>query len=204
MMSTCKHLLSVLILGLVAGLLSAPAAAETPEAFMQRYVEAVREDGVGVTADFVHPEEAERFRAMLAPVFGAMPRTEANALAKMLFGGKADAGTVAAMPADRFMRSFLRFVEKQATTGLPGKGGIRITDFVPLGSVQEGEVHHFVARGTVEAGGLTLTKLEVVSIRPHGNGWGMLLSGEVDGMAEAIKATMASGAGAKGPQDGGR
>lgn len=169
---------------------SVPAAAgESPEAFMQRYVDAIRSDGVSAAADFVHPDEAERFRAMLAPLFAAMPEPQADAMAQTFFGGKADAAKVAAMPAGDFMRAFLRFVEQQAMGAGPGKGGIEIRQFDMLGSVPEGDVRHFVTRGTVAAGPITMTKMEVVSIRPDGDGWGMLLSGELDGMAQAIKAS---------------
>lgn len=194
----------LLLLALLAPCPAVPAAEtpETPEAFMQRYAEAIRTEGVGVTVEFVHPDDVARFHAMLSPLFETLPKAQADAMAKSLFGGKTDAAAVAAMPADRFMRGFLRFVEAQAMGGAVGKGGITVREFVLLGSVPEGEVHHFVTRGTVEAAGITMTRLEVVSVKPDGDGWGMLLSGELDGIAQAIKATVGSRPGpGKVPQD---
>ena len=188
MSSMFKRLLSCA--ALVAAAAFAPAAAgESAEAFMQRYAEAIGKDGVSATADFIHPQEAERFRAMLAPLFTAMPDSQGDALARTFFGDKADAAKVAAMPANAFMRALLRFVEQQAAGAGLGKGRIEVRQFDLLGSVLEDEVHHFVTRGTVAAGPITMTTLEVVSIRPDGDGWGMLLSGELDGMEQAIKAS---------------
>ena len=169
--------LSLALLGLAGR-----ASAETPEEVETRYIDAIRTSGMKSAPDFIHPDELERFKAMLAPVLG-----DETAVAKNLrtgfFGPAATSESIRSMPAKDFMRAFMAIAEGQM------KGmNITVGRSEILGSVKEGEVVHLVTRNSVGAGPLQLTQLEVVSLKPYQNTWGILLSGKLEGMAQAIKA----------------
>jgi hypothetical protein len=161
-------------------------AAESPEQVERQYVEAVRSKGLTAVPEFIHPDELSRFREMLLPVL----RGE-SALAKNLraafFGPSATAESVEAMNPEEFMRGFMSFAQGQmkAMNVTIGKSDV-------LGSVKEGELVHLVTRNTAGAGALQLTQLEVVSLKLYQNTWRLLLSGKLEGMAQALKAQAAA------------
>ncbi|HEY0502916.1 MAG TPA: hypothetical protein VGD42_05400 [Lysobacter sp.] len=183
-------------LALLLGLLpvATAVAAETPEAFVTRSVAAVQRDGLGAIAGFVHPDEAARFKAMLMPVLDVGPGSEVDRMTRAMFG--ADAATVRAMAPADVMRAVLDTMARQAQgAGAP----LQIGDRQVLGSVREGEVVHVVTRGSATVGELSITKVEVTSVRPLGDSWGLMLDGDIEGLARMLAAGASGARGTDAP-----
>lgn len=178
-----------LIFGLVAlaAALAAPASkgsaqerAETPEAVTRQFGAAMRaNDWVG-TAQLMHPDALARFRGMFLPIVAA---DSTGQLCERLFATKS-AAEVAALPnAELFARFFRTLV-----SGTPELTGMFAgADLVPVGHVLEGnEVAHVVFRMKVAADGITITKVQAMSLRRSGQTWRVLLSGDFEGLAAAL------------------
>lgn len=179
MPTTVRTLLAAVCL-LVA---SCPSlAADTPEQVYQQSVEAVRQHGFAAMSDYMHPQELERFKGMLMPLFDNSGDVPGKEIARSFFGGDATPASIAAMPAVDFMKAVMGMIEGQL------KGvDVRVGDSHVIGSVPEGEVVHLVTRTSVGAGALALTQMEVVSLRPFGDSWRLLLSGQMEGLAQVLK-----------------
>lgn len=161
---------------------SGQSLADTPEQVERQYVDAIRSDGMTAIPQYIHPDELKRFKEMLAPAL-AGETTLANSLRRAFFGPEATVASVAAMSPAEFMRGFMAFAQGQMKTMNVSVGQSEI-----LGSVKEGEIVHLVTRNTTGAGALQLTQLEVVSLKPYQGSWRLLLSGKLEGMAQALKA----------------
>lgn len=171
----------VMTLALPAG----AAPTETPEAFVARSVKAAQQKGTGALADFMHPDELARFKRLMTSILAQAEPAAGDTLARAMFGADATLDSVLKLTPAEFMRDMLDGVMSR-----PGVT-VKIGDGQVLGSVREGEVVHLVTRNVATVNELTVTKMEVVSVRPNGDSWGMLLSGELEGMADAMRASQA-------------
>lgn len=180
------HLVAATALLLAVVLPVSADAAETPEAYVARSVDAIQEQGMGAIADFMHPDELARFKAMVAPLFAAQEYPGAEAFAHNIFGPQATAESIAAMPAADFMRVFLDRMFAHAMGG----AALRVGDPQILGSVREGDVVHVVMRGSAGVKEVTVTKVQVTSVKSDGDGWGLMLTGDIEGLAEGLRAAM--------------
>lgn len=172
------------------GAAAAATAAQSPEAAATALYQAMkRKDWTGAAALF-DPEALKEFRQALAPLFEAASADEASAAAiSTLFGGMGQARLKAVSDAEFFAAFF---------GGVSAAAGVSLDSQQVLGSVAEhDDLRHVVTRNTASGSGLTLTKMEVVSTRRTADGWRILLSGDMKGMAQALKARMAA-AGARG------
>jgi hypothetical protein len=153
---------------------------ETPEAVTRQFGAAMRaNDWVG-TAHLMHPEALARFRSMFVPILKADSTGE---LCERLFATTSSAEVAALPDAELFARFFRTLVN-----GTPELGGLFAgADMVPVGHVLEGtDVAHVVFRMKVAADGVSITKLQAMSLRRSGSTWRVLLSGEFEGLAAAL------------------
>ncbi|AXK71258.1 hypothetical protein DWG18_02440 [Lysobacter sp. TY2-98] len=181
-----KNIIATAILALVLfGAAPTVSAAESPEEVERGYVEAVRTKGMTAVPEFIHPDELARFQSMLLPVLSGETPAAKN-LRAAFFGPSASAQSVQTMSPVEFMRALMGFAEGQMKAM-----NVKVGDSQILGSVKEGEVVHLVTRNTAGAGSLQVTQLEVVSLKPYQNTWRLLLSGKLEGMAQALKAQAA-------------
>jgi hypothetical protein len=178
-----------LVLGLAAlgAALVGPASrsgaqqrAETPEVVTRQFGAAMRaNDWVG-TAELMHPDALAHFRNMFLPIVAA---DSTGQLCERLFA-TTSAAEVAALPdAELFARFFRTLV-----SGAPELSGMFAgADLVPVGHVLEGnDVAHVVFRMKVAADGVTITKVQAMSLRRSGPTWRVLLSGDFEGLAAAL------------------
>ena len=171
---------------LAAALLALPAPAhaqdrvETPEAVTRQYAAAVRaNDWVG-TASLMHPDALAHFRRMFIPILAA---DSSGQLCRRLFDASSSA-ELAALPDDELFARFFRTLVNDAPEL---HAMFTAADLVPVGHVLEGsDVAHVVFRMKVAADGVTLTKVQAVSLRRAGRTWRVLLSGDFEGMAAAL------------------
>jgi hypothetical protein len=153
---------------------------ETPEAVARQFGAAMRvNDWVG-TAELMHPSALAHFREMFLPIVRA---DSTGQLCDRLFA-TTSAAEVAALPdAELFARFFRTLVN-----GSPELTGMFAgADLVPVGHVLEGnDVAHVVFRMKVAADGVTITKVQAMSLRRYGQTWRVLLSGDFEGLAASL------------------
>lgn len=175
--------MKTLLLSLLLACLPLPAfaqtapATDTPEAAAAAlYAAMQRSDWKGAAALF-DPAALKEFRDTMAPLLelGA-DSPQAGALA-MMFGGLEPAKLKAASDAEFFAAFF---------GGIVASAGVKLDRQQVLGSVAEGDTRHVVTRNTASGMGMQITQMEVVSVRKTADGWRVLLSGEMKGMAEAL------------------
>lgn len=176
-MKTCLLAVALLFGGICA------ANAQTPEDVVRAATEATNARGMAAMADFVHPEELQRFKDKLAPLFVEQPSESVTWLLHKIFGEDATAASVKKMPPALFLANYVRFAEAQMPDAKP-----HVDDLQILGSVREGELVHLVTRSVVTTGTVQQTRMEVVSMKPYGDSWRTLLTGDVESMSQAIRA----------------
>lgn len=162
---------------------SAPARADSPESAVRAYMDDLRHHGLAVVADHLHRDEMARFKSMLLPALLRRDFPQQREVITGLFGPDATPQSVAAMPADRFVTAIMRLVEQRLAAR-----GVRFGEADVIGTVPEGEVIHVVTRTRTGAGPMSITGLEVMSVRLDGPHWRLMLSGQIDGLARAIAA----------------
>jgi len=86
------------------------------------------------------------------------------------------------MPPADFMRGFMKISDAQSKSMNVSFGDLKI-----LGSVKEGDVVHLLTKHSAGTKDYSLTELEILSLKPYQNSWRVLLSGKLEGMAQAIK-----------------
>ena len=183
-MSARSFVLGAAVLGAALLGRASPAAgqerAETPEAVTRQYGAAMRaNDWIG-TAELMHPDALAKFRRMFLPIVDADP---SGRLCRRLFDASSSAELAALPDAELFARFFRTLVsgEPELTGMFAG------ADLVPVGHVLEaGDIAHVVFRMKVAADGVTLTKVQAVSLRRVGPTWRVLLSGDFEGLAAAL------------------
>jgi hypothetical protein len=153
---------------------------ETPEAVTRQYAAAMRANDWLGTANLMHPEALGRFRRMLLPILAA---DSSGQLCRRLFDASSSA-ELTALPDDELFARFFRTLVNDAPELHAMFTGV---DLVPVGHVLEGsDVAHVVFRMRVAADGVTLTKVQAVSLRRAGRTWRVLLSGDIEGLAAAL------------------
>jgi hypothetical protein len=164
---------------------SVPTAAqdrvETPEEVTRQFGAAMRANDWLGTAQLMHPHALAHFRSMFLPILRA---DTSGQLCERLFATTSSAEVAALPDAELFARFFRTLV-----SGTPELGGMFAgADMVPVGHILESnDVAHVVFRMKVAAeDGVTITKVQAMSLRRSGPTWRVLLSGEFEGLAAAL------------------
>lgn len=176
-------------------------AQQRPEDVAQAYVQAIRERGVAASPEFIHPDELAKFKDMLLPLMVDDDSPVGDGLRRVAFGEGFTADAVRAMDDAAFMAGFLDGVLGKQMESM----GVALGEAQVIGAVREGELVHLVTRNKVDAPGLKMTSLEVISLKPYQDSWKLMLSGEMEGLAQAIKSradAARAGAGVGGSSDG--
>lgn len=179
-----------LIMFLLLGTICAPAVcvaqpaqtAQTPEEVARAYLDAIQSEGFASIASFIHPDERERFRSMLLPLMLG-DHEQAKGLRAAFFGPAATPESIGSMDAESFMRGFLVAM----SAGIQSMK-ISLGDYTVIGSIREGELVHVVTRSTAGTDVFKVTKVEVMSLKLYKDSWRLLLAGELEGLAQALKA----------------
>ena len=167
---------------LAVGLVSpwAWAQATPPEQVASEYLRAVQHDGLEVAPKFIHPQELVRFQNMVLPLFQI--EGAGKGLARMFFGKPYSAGELARMDPAAFMSAYLGVVGKEFRGAHLMLGEPQI-----IGSVREGQNVHVLVRVTVGNADFKMTRISVISMMPVGDTWKLLLTGEIEGLGQAIQ-----------------
>lgn len=182
-----KNFLRALLLSLATftAPVFADSASATPEQTMRAYFTALQTRGLESMVDFMHPDEARRFKDMLMPVYEFEAAAQQRTLLSATFGEEASLDDVKAAPPEAFMRGMAKLMTAQTT-----EVGITFDSIEILGAVPEpgkGLVH-VVSRVQAGAKGLTVTKLDVTTLKQHQGSWKIMLTGDMEGLAQALRA----------------
>ena len=157
------------------------AAAGSPEAFAERYVQALREERWGDAAGMMHPEALAELRAMFAPI---VAHPQGGEVSRDVFGLAAP-GDFAAASDTALFAAFLRTVTGSAPEFMAVMRDAKTTW---VGHVDEGaDITHVVYRLHLAHDGIAITKLDVMSLKRSGTEWRAVLKGDVRGIAEALR-----------------
>lgn len=161
-----------------------PPSPSSPESVVQAYVAAMKAGQYAQTAEFMHPEALEKFRTMMLPLVEASAGTDEEKGLLAFFRGVKDVEALKKLsPAEFFAAFFAGLAESS-----PGmKEALSSASTTVIGSVPEGDVIHVVSRTSVGVEGIGLSKMEVVSLKRAGEDWRVLLSGNIEGIAQALK-----------------
>jgi hypothetical protein len=156
--------------------------ATTPESIATAYSAAMRRADWPAAAAFMHPDALGRLRTLFEPL---VQEERTGAIGMAVFAVK-DVAEFRALPeAERFTR-LMRFFAAQ-TPQL--KTMLAATETVVIGHVREGvDTAHVVTRARTSTGIFTVDKTSVLSMRRSEGGWGILLSGDIEGLATALRA----------------
>jgi hypothetical protein len=155
-------------------------AANSPEAVVTEYMSVLQKEGMSAVSRYFHPDELKRFKDMLMP-WVRKDASQKNEVVRGLFGSDATLASVEAMTPAEFMNGFMRLVGEQLKE-------VSFSDFEIVGTVREKDMIHVVTRVAAGYKEVRINKLEVVSTKPLGKEWKLMLSGELEGMAAAISA----------------
>jgi hypothetical protein len=181
-MKTLRIALALLLLS--SGTLLGATAPETVAAF---YAQLEKGDFKAAAA-FFDPPALSGFRDSLG-IIDEAPATAQQQFREAFFGAGATAESIAKLSDQEFFASFLRTALAQAKE----LGRVNFDGMEILGEVMEGpDLAHVVTRNTVSVGDTEIEGMEVVSCRRRGDEWRLLVSSQMKGLANQIRATLAS------------
>ncbi len=178
---------SVLLLSLTGRLASdePKKVKEEPEDIARKALAALKENKLEDFAKEMHPSALKQLKTILLSVFDAAAEEGQEKAILALFSGARTVDEVKKLDDEKFFVSFLRGVIglkpelKNAFSSAKGE---------VLGHVMEGEdTAHVVYRMTMSVSGATITKMDVMTLKKTDSGWRMMLSGEIDGLAQVLK-----------------
>ena len=191
-----KTILRSLLLALLlpTAMVQAQAAADTPEAVAGALFSRMQGGDMRGAAELFDPAALKEFHDMLGPVVEMLADDGAASPAiGSLFGDASPKQLKSASDAEFFAAML---------GGILGRSGVKLESQQVIGSIAEGpDLRHVVTRNTASGMGLTITEMEVVSLRRVDGAWRALLSGQMKGMADAIRRGVeAAGNGKTAPQ----
>lgn len=166
-------------------------AANSPEAATIAYMDAMTAGELDRMSGLMHPEALASFRGMLQPVV-ELADSGAEGTNEMLqmFEGVTSLAQLRKLSDAKFFSSFFAGITALQPDLLEV---LKDAETEVLGHVEEGDdLAHVVYRMVLNIG-TTMHKTEVVSLRRTKGGWGVLLSGEIEGMAESIRQSVEMG-----------
>ena len=168
----------LLLLFTVSANAQTPSA--SPEALVKAYTADMQKEGMSIVSRYIHPDELKRFKDMLMP-WVRKDASQKNEVIPGLFGAEATLASVEAMPPSQFMDAFMRIAGEQLKE-------LSFGDCEIVGTIREKDMTHVVTRVAASVKGVQIKQMEVITTKPFGKEWKLLLSGELEGMAAAINA----------------
>ncbi len=185
------RLLLVVSLVLAAGYASvgaqqpAPRADDSIDTVIAHYIAATKAGDWAASAAWMHPEALATFREMMMPVF--LADTSGQAARTLL--GTAELATVEKLGDREVFERFLRAMTSAVPQLAEALAGAEMT---VIGNVAEGpDVVHVVYRAKASMQGLSLEQVQTMALKRYGDTWRLMLTGQVEGMAAALRAQFA-------------
>jgi len=172
------------VLLLSSGLVYGATAPETTAAFYAQ----LQKGDFEAAAGYFDPPALTEFRQSLNIINEAPPAAQQQ-FREAFFGAGATADSIAKLSDADFFSSFLRTALSQAEA----LGKVNFDNMEILGGVMEGpDVAHVVVRNRVSVGEMEVEGMEVVSCKKRGDEWKLLVSTQMKGLANQIRAALSS------------
>lgn len=171
-----------------------PAADAVPEDLVEWYLRAMAARDVSAVAARTHRGEIAKLKGMVLPGLRAEAESGEGSAALRAFLQGDPITAVDAFPPETF---YARFLQCLATANPDLTRVMRDGTVTPLGRVSEttpdGDVAHVLYRLVLHTDEVTITKLSVMSFAREDGMWKAMLSGEIQGLADAIGGRRRSG-----------
>lgn len=185
--------LAAACLALAALLFVAPARAwetvpeppaPSPEMVVQSYMAAMKEGRYKDMAGVMHPEALEKFAGMMRPLLeaGLQDEGEGGEMFRA-FKGLTPEALKKLTPADLF--SGLLDGLGQVVPDM--REAMRSATVKPIGSVPEGDLVHVVCRSSFSMQEISMSSVQVISLKKSEEAWRVLLTAEMEGLAQAFQ-----------------
>lgn len=166
--------------------LAQKAPALSPEELVSLYYSKMGAGDTTALAERMHSAELAKFRRAMLPVLEAGIASGDDAWSGFTQGDTLD--EVRAYTPKKFFSRFLQSLFKLK----PGlEDALKNATIAPIGHVAEqtpeGETVHVVYRMTTRIQGVSISKVSVMSLRQDGDQWKLLLTGEIEGLAQSLK-----------------
>jgi hypothetical protein len=157
--------------------ISVYAQNESPEEVAKASMELMSKGDWSSYARLMHPDALAEARKTFRPIVAA---DESGKFAEQFFGVKNSTEFDALSDIAAF-----EALLNNITKNIPLVGELlKTTDFSIIGSVPEGtDLVHVLYRTGMKAGQLSVSKLEVISLRRHQGRWRLMLTGDFEGLA---------------------
>lgn len=186
----CLWTMLFVLAGCGSGQPQAPSREKSPEEVATRALTALKENRIADFAKTMHPEALKHLRATLLEVVAEAEKQERVDEVLTIFKNVKSADDLRKLDDVDFFAAFFEGVmqlQPRIRDALQG------TTLNVIGHVPEGpDVIHVVYRGTVTQGDVKVSKMSVMSLKAHGDDWGMLLTGDIEGMAAMLKRQFAA------------
>ena len=178
--------LSLLIIATFTSLpvLAAEVAEESPKAVAERLSATLKKGDWEGYAQLMHPDALIRFRNMFAPL-AELP--DAQEALSALFGVEGPEQFRKLTDREVFTRLMANLEES-----VPGFGeAVRNLEMTVVGQVPEGkELMHVVYRSDTAVDKLTVSSTNVLTLRSTPQGWRVLLTANIEGLAEQLLSSL--------------
>lgn len=184
-----RRALPILVFLTAAMRLAAQEFAPTsPEGVTLAYIDAMKEVQLDAMAALMHPDALAEFRGVLQPVI-EMADGSPDGAGEILqmFDGVSSVAQLAKLSDAKFYSSFYAGIIALEPELLET---LRSAETAVLGHVMEGDDTAHVLYAMTLSVGATTRRTEVVSLRRTRSGWGILLSADVEAMAQGIRQSL--------------
>jgi hypothetical protein len=179
-----KKIVLVLVYIFIFSCISVYAQGESPEEVAKASMEFVKKSDFSSYARLMHPEALAETKRMFRPIVAA---DERGKIAERFFGVTNSTQYDALSDIAVFEALMIRITKD---TPLFDEV-LKTAEFSIIGSVPEGaDIAHVVYRSGAKAGGLSISKLEVMSLRRYQGRWRLLLTGDIEGLATMLRGLM--------------
>lgn len=157
----------------------------SPEKTTARATEALRENRIADFAKEMHPEALKSFKSAILEVIDAAEKVGREDELLPLFKDATALSDLRKLDDEAFFVSFYEGATRLQPRLRDAMKGMTIE---VLGHVKEGtDLLHVVYRGTAKSGDLKVSKLSVMSMKPNGDRWGLLLTSDLEVLAATLK-----------------
>ena len=169
---------------LLAGVNPSIAAPEAPEQVVARYHSRFESSRWLALSEFLHPDDLARFKKQFLALFSDENPTTRKTLAE-LYGPGATIQKLESASPEEFLQPILVMLNQSMDSA-----GIRVTSQTVLGSVAEGELVHVVYRWQSKGSAVSLSQVEVRTLRQYKDSWCLLLPMNLESTIPAVKRAM--------------
>jgi hypothetical protein len=176
-----NKLLQFLCIALLATSITVFAATASPEKVAAEYFRTNQNEGLAATAPFMHTDALVSFKKKLAPIFESEAKQANPRITQAILGPGATFATYTNASPFKVMQSFMNLAEAVSQTV-----DLKYTRFELLGTVTEGDVRHVLARVSLASTNGSNTRMQVISLKLDRDEWKVLVTSELNGMAEGF------------------